>query len=307
MIRFRHPAALVVACALLVPSAAIASQTDSASNGDLSKLSLPSSANELVRQAINNELKADHPNEHFWFREHKQTPTGSRVEQILETEDGDVGMQVSLNDVPLNQAQQKQEQARLQKLMTDPTAQQKHKKSAQEDLDRVRKMLGALPDAFIYQYDGTQNSPNGPLVRLRFEPNPNFKPQDRETQVYRGMRGAMLIEPHDRRLAEMNAELFQRVNFGWGIFGRLDPGGHFTVKQSKISRTRWETTEMTLKFTGHVLLFKKLNIDERDSESDFRPAPRGLTLTQGIEMLEHQSAELAQQRGGTPASSSNKQ
>ena len=300
MTRFRHPAVLLVACALLVPSAAVAGQSDAASSNNLSQLSLPANANELVRQAINNELKADHPNEHFWFRERKQTPTGSRVEQIVETEDGDVGMQISLNDSPLNASQQKQEQARLQKLLTDPGAQQKHKKSAEEDLDRVRKMLGALPDAFTYRYDGTQNSANGTLVRLSFEPNPDFKPQDRETQVYRGMRGAMLIEPHDRRLAEMNAELFQHVNFGWGIFGRLDPGGHFTVKQTKISPMRWETTEMTLKFTGRVLLFKKLNIDERDSESDFRAAPRGLTLTQGIQMLEHQSAELAQ-RGGAPA------
>ena len=57
---------------------------------------------------------------------------------------------------------------------------------------------------------------------------------------------------------------------------------------------------MTLKFTGRVLLFKKLNIDERDSESDFRPAPRGLTLAQGIQLLQRQSAEVAQ-RGGAPA------
>jgi hypothetical protein len=301
VIRFSHPVTLLIACALVLPLAALAgNQSEAIAKGDLSQLSLPASANDLVRQAINNELKASHPDERFWFREHKQTPNGSKVEQILETDEGDVGLQVALNDAPLNADQQKQEQARLQKLMTDPQTQQKHKKSEQEDLDRVRKMLGALPDAFTYTYEGTQNSPEGTLVRLHFEPNPDFKPQDRETQVYKGMHGTMLIEPHDRRLAEMNAELFQKVNFGWGIFGRLDPGGHFRVKQTKISPTRWETTEMTLKFTGRVLLFKKLNIDERDSESDFHPAPRGLTLAQGIQLLQRQSAELAQ-RGGEPA------
>jgi hypothetical protein len=301
VIRFSHPVTLLIACALVLPWPALAnSQSDATAKSDLSQLSLPASANNLVRQAINNELQATHPDEHFWFRERKQTPNGSRVEQILETEEGHVGLQVAVNDAPLNPNQKQQEEARLQKLMADPQAQQKHKKSEQEDLDRVRKMLGALPDAFTYQYEGTQSSPQGTLVRLHFEPNPDFKPQDRETQVYRGMHGTMLIEPHDRRLAEMNAELFQRVSFGWGIFGRLDPGGHFTVKQTKISPTRWETTEMTLKFTGRVLLFKKLNIDERDSESDFRPAPRGLTLAQGIQLLQRQSAEVAQ-RGGAPA------
>jgi hypothetical protein len=298
VIRFFHRGILAF---LLLPFAAFAgSQSDGSSKPDLTQLSLPASANDLVRQAITNELNAAEPTERFQFREHKQTPSGSKTEEIIETNEGAVGRQIAINDVPLNAAQDRQEQARLQKLLTDPQTQQKHRKSQQEDLERVRKMLGALPDAFLYRYDGTQNSQYGPLVRLQFEPNPNFKPADRETQVYRGMHGEMLIEPHDRRLAEMNAELFQKVNFGWGIFGRLDPGGHFTVKQTKISPVRWETTEMTLKFTGKVLLFKKLNIDERDTESDFRPAPQKLTLAQGIALLQKHSPEVAQ-RGGSPA------
>ena len=304
---FRYSTLLVLAVLFcsLAPDALSADQPRSQAEPSLGQLSLPGSANELVRQAIQNELKdSSDAGQSFTYRERRQTPSGSRTEQIIETTDGPIGEIIMLNDAPPTADQQKKEKERLEKLATDPDAQQKHRKSQQEDEQRVRKMLAAMPDAFLYQYDGAQQSPAGTLVRLRFEPNPGFKPPDRETQIYRGMRGTMLIEPHDRRLAELNGELFQTVNFGWGIFGHLDPGGHFIVKQSRFSPSRWDTTEMTLKFTGRVLFFKKLNIDEHDTLSDIHPAPRKMTLAQGIQFLETQSEELAQRTGSgkVPAS-----
>ncbi|MEI4913999.1 hypothetical protein Q8G39_28525, partial [Klebsiella pneumoniae] len=66
----------------------------------------------------------------------------------------------------------------------------------------------------------------------------------------------MLIDASERRLVQIAASLTQEVTFGWGIFGRLDKGGQFTVEQSKISPRRWETAVLKMKFTGRVLLFK---------------------------------------------------
>jgi hypothetical protein len=135
------------------------------------------------------------------------------------------------------------------------------------------------------------------VVRLKFQPNPKFNPPSRETEIYRGMEGTMLINAKEKRLVEMAANLTKQVNFGWGIFGHLDPGGYFVVKQSKISPDRWETTEMRLKFTGRALMFHKINIDEKESETDFHPAPQNLTLASGIDYLQQHSTELAQQNG----------
>jgi hypothetical protein len=65
------------------------------------------------------------------------------------------------------------------------------------------------------------------------------------------------------------------------------------VEQSKISPRRWETTALKMKFTGRILLFKKLNIDEQEITSDFRPAPAHLTLADGVNVLK-QRPQLAQ-------------
>jgi hypothetical protein len=261
---------------------------------------LPASASELVRQTIDNELKQTIGDEKYFYRVHKTSPSGEQVKEYVETDDGAVGRMISVNGQPLSDEQRRKEDQHLQKLATDPDAQKKRRKEQAEDQERINKIIKSMPDAFLFQYDGEEDSPSGKLVRLTFKPNPNFNPPNRESQVYRGMAGTMLIAPAEKRMAKISGTLFQDVNFGWGIFGRLDKGGKFEVEQSKVSPRRWETTSLNMKFTGRVLLFKKLNIDEREITSDFRPAPAHLTLAEGINVLNQQTGQLAQE--GTTAS-----
>src|SRR5438067_9264319 len=257
---------------------------------------LPASPNELVRQAIDNELRATASHERFQYRGEKQTPGGSTSRQYVETNDGTVARTIAYNHQSLTADQQRKEEARLQKLSHDPDAQQKHRKDAQEEDERVKKMLKAMPDAFLYQYDGVEEGPQGRLVKLRFTANPNFDPPNRETQIYRGMEGTMLIQIAEKRLAVLNANLVRSVSFRWGSLGHLDPGGHFTVRQTKIAADGSETTDMTLKFAGRALFSRQINIAEHDTESAFQRIPDNLSLSQGIEWLERQEQQVAQKQ-----------
>jgi len=259
------------------------------------ELHLPALANDLVRQAIDNELKQTVGDEKYFFHVHKLSPTGEQTKEYVETDEGAVGRLIAINGQSLSDDQRRKEDQHLQKLATDADAQRKHRKDQLEDEERTTKMLKAMPDAFIFQYDGEEESPQyGKLVRLQFKPNPNFNPPSRETQIYKGMEGTMLIDCAEKRMVKISGGLTQEVTFGWGIFGRLDKGGKFEVEQSKISPRRWETTMLKMKFTGRVLLFKKLNIDEKETTGDFRPAPAHLTLTEGINVLKQQTSQLAE-------------
>jgi len=158
-------------------------------------------------------------------------------------------------------------------------------------------MVRALPDAFLYQYDGFEPGKNGQqVIRLKFKPNPDYDPPNRELQVYQGMEGTMLVDPSDERLAKIQARLFKGVNFGWGILGHLDPDGQFEVAQSRVGGDRWEVTEMRLRFTGRILLFKSLNINEHETAFDYRRAPENLSFIQGVEFLKKQPEFLAEKQ-----------
>lgn len=258
----------------------------------------PISAQELVRRAIANEQKANNEKVRLVFRLRTETAkSGVLTKQVVETNDGAVARLIAVNDKPPSAEERKRDDERLQKLVDDPQARAAKQKQQKEDEERTDRMVKALPDAFIYEYDSVEPDKDGRhLVRLKFRPNPKYDPPNRELQVYEGMEGSILISSGDERLIRIQARLFKSVNFGWGILGRLDPGGQFEVVQSRVNGDRWEVTEMRLHFTGKILIFKNLNISEHETASDYRRAPDNLSFVQGIEFLKTQPDFLAEQQ-----------
>ncbi|MFI5089809.1 MAG: hypothetical protein ACHP7P_07100 [Terriglobales bacterium] len=256
------------------------------------------SAQELVRRVIANEDKASKEHMRFLYRLRTETPkTGTITKELVETNEGVVARLIAVNDKPPTAEQRQTDDERLQKLASDPQARAAKRKQQKEDEERTTRMVKALPDAFLYQYDGFEPGKNGQrLIRLKFKPNPDYDPPNRELQVYQGMEGTLLVEPSDERLVKIEAHLFKGVNFGWGILGHLDPGGRFEVGQSRVGGDRWEVTEMRLKFTGKILLFKSLNISEYETAFDYRRAPENLSFIQGIEFLKKQPEFLAEKQ-----------
>jgi hypothetical protein len=256
---------------------------------------------ELVRHAVTNEVKAGHDDVSLMFRVRRQTPkTGVQTREYVETAEGTAGMLVVVNDQPISAEQRQQEFARLEQLLHNPAELRKKQKQQKEDSERVNRMVQTLPDAFRYQYEGTVKVNGLELVRLRFEPNPDFEPPSREQQVFTGMNGFLLIEPHKARIARIDGTLFKDVGFGWGILGHLDRGGRFVVVQGPVADGYWTTTHMQLSFTGRALFFKSINIQETEDSSDFRRVPGHMTFAQGVEMLKKKrNGVLAENESGS--------
>ena len=258
------------------------------------------SAVELVRQTVQNEVKP--PNDHvkFMFLERKETPRGSQTKLLVETREAMAGIVIAINDRPLNPEQRQSEIARIERFVKNPEELKKKIKDEKEDADRIARIMKALPDAFLYQPDGTEvgkeglGKSGGELVRLKFRPNPRYNPPSRVELVLTGMEGTLLIDANQHRLARIDGKLVKEVGFGWGILGHLNPGGHFLVDQSDVGYDRWEVTHMDLAFTGKVLFFKSLNIRSDEVYSDFRPVPANLTFAQGVELLKKEEPVVAQ-------------
>ena len=265
----------------------------------------PIPAKELVRKAVQNELRsAQTEGINHMYRSRKETPRGSQTRLYCETRDAMVGMTIANNDQPLTPEQVKAEEARLDSYIHNPDELRKKHQQEQEDADRVMRIVRALPDAFLYEYDGTEpgtatvGKQGDELARLRFRPNPHYEPPSRVEQVLSGMQGVLLIDTNAYRIAKIDGTLAKEVAFGWGILGHLDKGGHFLVEQSDIGEGSWDTRRMSLAFTGKILLFKHLDIRSTEVTSDYRPVPRDLTFAQGVEMLKKHLQELAENQPG---------
>src|SRR5580704_10048376 len=256
---------------------------------------------ELVRRTVQQEI-APGNGDKVMFLDRKETSHGSQTKLIVETREGMAGMTVAYNGKPLTPEQRQVEEARLWGLASNPEQLRRKQKSEKEDTEHTIKIMKALPDAFLYEADGTVPGNQGigklgdQLVRLKFRPNPKYIPPSHVEQVLTGLQGYLLINAEQHRIAKIDGTLVKEVGFGWGILGRLDRGGHFLVEQAEVIKGEWEVTRMGLSFTGKELLFKNINIKSDEVFSNFRPAPSNLSFAQGVELLKKQEAELAENR-----------
>ena len=255
---------------------------------------------ELVRRAAKNEIKANHFQQYFMYRDHTEYKNHSITKEVIETPQGGLSSTIAINGQPLTPEQRAKENQKLEKFANDPEARRKREESSKEDDQRDQLMLTSLPDAFLYTYAGTQPGPNGAeLVHLTFKPNPKFDPPNHETRVYEGMQGDMLIDRKAMRIAKIDGTLFKDVDFGWGILGKLFKGGKFYIEQRDVGGGRWETARETLEFNGKILMIKPLTISSTETATDFRPVPSNLTVAQALELLHKSDETVAQNDGAT--------
>jgi hypothetical protein len=256
---------------------------------------------ELVRATVANEVVvANESSVKHMFRDRKQTAQGSQTRIYVETREAMAGMTIAYDDKPLTPQQLQNEEGRLAGLVGN-SEQLKHKQREQkEEADRTLRIVKALPEAFLFDYDGTEvgtanvGGEGTRLVRLKFAPNPAYRPPSHVEDVLVGMAGIILIDPASRRIAEIDGTLFKEVSFGWGILGHLDKGGHFLVAQMDIGQGCWEISRMSLTFTGKIFLFKSLAIKSDEVFSNFRRVPADTTFSQGVEMLKAEQSKLTQ-------------
>ena len=276
----------VAVLALFVPSSSAQAATPAPAE----------SAQDLVRKVIARELEAEEKPARYIYRLRREGPGGSWIRDIVDTRDGLVSRLVALNGQPLTAEERAQDDRRLEKLLANHEEQRKRQQRQKQDAEQTRRLLRVLPDAFLYDYDGAEPGPHGELLRLKFRRNPKFDPPSRETVIYKGMEGTMVVEPRDLRVVRIDASLVQDATLGWGLLARLNKGGRFTLEQSLLPDGNLVTTGMTLDFTGKAFLFKTIRIKQKQSISNFRPAPIGLSLAEGIELLRKQDSPVAEKK-----------
>jgi hypothetical protein len=250
---------------------------------------------------VANEIAAaKHSEIHHMFRSAKKTSKGTQTHLYVETNEAMAGMLLAVNDHPLTAPQEQQEINRLYWLSGAPEQLRKKGAREKEDAEHSLRIVRALPDAFRYEYAGTENYEAGlgkagdELVKLKFTPNPSYTPPSRVEEVLEGMEGYLLIDPQAKRLARIDGTLFRNISFLWGIFGRLDKGGHFCVQQGDVGDGTWEITRMDLNISGRILMVKSLSMVSNEVFSDFHREPDNLPFAQGVTLLRSEQEKLAQ-------------
>ncbi|HUB28226.1 MAG TPA: hypothetical protein VL967_00965 [Terracidiphilus sp.] len=240
----------------------------------------PESPIRLVREVVYNELH-DHQMHGYWrYRVEKQSQQTILEEQV-ETTEGPITRLVASHGRLLDAEEERAERERLERLLKSPAEQARHRQDYVDDEKRIGRILGLLPDAFLYEDAGTLNG----FAHLRFRPNPDYPPHSIEAHIFHAMRGELWVDLRCKRLARLDGQLQENVDFGFGILGRLYKGGWFQLQRTEVSPTDWKTERLEIHMNGRAFFFKTISRETSEVRSGFAPVPPAMTLTQGIKLL----------------------
>jgi hypothetical protein len=261
---------LIIAVVLAVSSAAPAQ--------DQSKV-VP--AGDLIHAVIANEL-GDRVQQRKWmYAIEKRVGGQSFTEEQVETPHGPLYRVRAIDGKPLTADQRQQDNARFGSLMHDTSQQSKLKQQYDDDEQKLENLMRVMPEAFLYAYDGVE----GKFVRLKFRPDPNYKPPTYEARVVHSLAGVVLIDGQQKRLAKLSGKIINRVDFGYGLLGHIDNGGTIEIGRMEVGSSQWKTALINIQLSGLVVFFKTISKQEYEIRSNFRAVAGDLSLLQASQLL----------------------
>ena len=203
----------------------------------------------LVRNTVAKEVAAanDASIKHM-FREDKKFAQGSQTRIYVETREAMAGMTIAYNNKPLTAQQIEGEEGRLAALIRNPQQLERKRRQEKEEADHTLCIVKALPDAFLFEYDGSENGTatlgreGVRLTRLKFRPNPAYHPPSHVEEVLVGMHGIVLIDSESHGSTGHSS----RKSLSVGGFWDISTGADIFLWTSKDSQTDHGTSPTCL-------------------------------------------------------------
>lgn len=283
--RYTRLSSLFAFCLLLPPAIGAASQKPAPGT------QLPANPRALVREVVENGLRQARNDQIHWsFRETLHKDGRLETHEICQTNTGSIDRLIAVNGQPLPAEQRKREDARVRALLANSTEIRKERLKLREDAAKQNRMFETFPDAFRYRYAGME----GGLVKLIFEPDPQFVPSSRQEEVFHHLEGEMWIDPSQKQLTRIDGRLTSEVRFAGGLLGHLDKGGVFSVRFREAYPGHWVMASLDVEMNGRALLFKTISVQEKREFDDYHLQPENLSLREAADLIEKQASSYGQ-------------
>ena len=244
------------------------------------------SPSDLVNAVIRRELDPSDVADVRWkYLVVKEVDGKQETREVVETKSGSLDRLIAIAGRPLSADQQQDETERVLRLSHNPEELRKLEQTRKKDAEQCDTFLKMVPEAFLFEYAGE----SGNVVKLRFKPNPAFRPPSREGKVLHEMAGEISLDAKQQRLVSITGQLMNDVKFAGGLLGHLEKGGQFSVNRSEVAPAHWELTEMAVNMRGKALLFKTISVQQKELHRSFQRVPDDLTISDAAAILLQQS------------------
>ncbi len=257
---------------------AIISAADTRAQSQRGAVDVP--ARQWAVDAAANELKVvGYAGSYLRYRMHIVDAKGDVVRDVIESKDGTVARLIMRESRPLTTEEDLAERQRLQAMLDSPAAFARHIKNDQSGKKIAAEMIRQLPDAMIFSYAPGQPQREDKSVEdavqvvVDFKPNPAWNPPDMTSEALMGLEGRAWIDPRTHFMTRLECRVFRGVNFGWGLFAHIYPGGAASFEQVRVTDQRWIFSHFIEHATVRALMVKTFKENSDVQGSNFSPVP----------------------------------
>lgn len=213
---------------------------------------------------------------------------GDTTREVIESAQGNVARLIQRDGKPITAAEDAAERSRLNSILTSPGDFLKHKQRDGAGKNYALQVIKLMPSATLYSYAPGQPQPAGatsPQVVIDFRPDPAFHPPTMASEVLTGLEGRVWIDGRTGTMTRMQANITRPVNFGWGIVGRVYPGGHLEFEQTFVDGKRWAYSRLDENVTVREVMVKTVNEKSKMNAWNFRLLPAPMSFQDAVHVL----------------------
>jgi hypothetical protein len=210
------------------------------------------------------------------------------LRDVIESKDGTVARLLQRDGRALTIEEDQAERDRLTGLLDHPSEFQRHVRREAGNKEQAIALIKLMPAAMLFSYAADQTPAtcsSAPQVVLDYAPNPKFNAPTTESQALSGLRGRIWIDRNAKTIVRMTGEIFQPVNFGWGILAHIYPGGKLDLEQAVALDGRWNMTSFHEHVTVKALMVKTINVNSEVHSFDFQQVPGAMGYQDAIRLL----------------------
>lgn len=175
--------------------------------------------------------------------------------------------QIERNGQPVPEADIERELAAFRQSRADyeamsPAERRKLQEQQRKEAEEARAFIREFPEALNYRMIGEEMVNGRVALVLECEPRPGYEASNMRARVFEKTRGKIWIDKAAHELVRVDAEVFDTVNIGWGLIGKIQKGTRFHLERSRVDDGVWLPQSQTIRFTVRVLLFKTISQEE---------------------------------------------
>jgi hypothetical protein len=221
-----------------------------------------SQGDEIVQQSIKN-VNADWaaaPQYDFTERD-VITQNGKRTAktyQVMMIGGSTYNKLIAVDNQPLPTGQAAAEDEKLQQEIErrreeSPATRQKRVAKYENERRQDHALMTEMAKAFDFALTGQETIAGRRCFALSATPKSGYTPQNRQTQILKGMRGKMWVDVQQYQWVRVHAEVFRPVSFGL-FFARVKPGTEFTFEQEPVQGNLWLPSHFSMNLNARVFI-----------------------------------------------------